>query len=392
MPKTTYVWDELSDNVIEEYEDGVLTVSYTHEPGLYGNLLSQNRNGVTSHYHYDGRGDTVALTDDSGNITDTKEYDAWGNVIVSTGSTVTPYQFGGRHGYQTGNTGVYIRARMYQPTVSRWASIDPILFFDTLNALLYVQNRSIGFVDPSGNIGINTVSTVLGNCGEFSWVTEWVLGANEQNGFIVQRVCRHLTELKCVDSESCKSTALPLANCENGNKCDTSCYWELWPVREGRSVLIDRVSKRDPIDLENARFGGDLKDTFANSGCVNFKESCTKGRLRQTGEVLFVPSEDVRLPQVKEFLKHFSNGKNGVRSACNLLSTCDDQSPGPLNPNGNPSKQLDIFNFLRWYFSSDGKSSKFKDSRLEWDCCGDLCVGNICKGTDGITLNEHVIY
>ena len=77
MPKTTYVWDELSDNVIEEYEDGVLSVSYDHEPGLYGNLLSQNRSGVTSYYHYDGRGDTVALTDDSGTVTDTKEYDAW---------------------------------------------------------------------------------------------------------------------------------------------------------------------------------------------------------------------------------------------------------------------------------------------------------------------------
>ena len=47
----------------EEYEDGVLSLAYTHEPGLYGNLLSQNRNGVTSYYHYDGRGDTVALTD-----------------------------------------------------------------------------------------------------------------------------------------------------------------------------------------------------------------------------------------------------------------------------------------------------------------------------------------
>ena len=100
MPEIEYVWDELSDNVIEEYEDGVLSVSYDHEPGLYGNLLSQNRNGVTSYYHYDGRGDTVALTDDSGNVTDTKEYDAWGNVVASTGSTVTPYQFVGRSGFQ----------------------------------------------------------------------------------------------------------------------------------------------------------------------------------------------------------------------------------------------------------------------------------------------------
>ena len=114
MPEIEYVWDELSDNVIEEYEDGVLSVSYDHEPGLYGNLLSQNRNGVTSYYHYDGRGDTVALTDDAGNVTDTKEFDAWGNIIASTGSTVTPYQFGGSQGYQTGNNGVYVRARVYQ--------------------------------------------------------------------------------------------------------------------------------------------------------------------------------------------------------------------------------------------------------------------------------------
>ena len=122
MPEIEYVWDELSDNVIEEYEDGVLSVSYDHEPGLYGNLLSQNRSGVTSYYHYDGRGDTVALTDDSGTVTDTKEYDAWGNVIASTGSTVTPYQFGGRQGYQTGNTGVYVRERAFQQGIARWIS------------------------------------------------------------------------------------------------------------------------------------------------------------------------------------------------------------------------------------------------------------------------------
>ena len=112
MPKTTYMWDELSDNVAAEYENGVLAVGYTHEPGPYGNLLSQNRNGVNSYYHYDGRGDTVALTDVAGNVTDTKEYDAWGNVIASTGSTVTPYLFGGRSGYQTGITGSYVRAKV----------------------------------------------------------------------------------------------------------------------------------------------------------------------------------------------------------------------------------------------------------------------------------------
>jgi RHS repeat-associated protein len=150
MPKTTYVWDELSDNVIEEYEDGVLSVSYTHEPGLYGNLLSQHRNGVTSYFHYDGRGDTVALTDDSGDVTDTKEYDAWGNVIASTGSTVTRYTFGGRNGYQTNTNTIYVRARSYFPRVARWLSIDPMLFADGENYFLYVKNGPLTASDPTG--------------------------------------------------------------------------------------------------------------------------------------------------------------------------------------------------------------------------------------------------
>ena len=158
MAKTTYMWDELSDNVAAEYDDGVLAAAYTHEPGLYGNLLSQNRNGVTSYYHYDGRGDTVSLTDDSGNITDTKEYDAWGNVIASTGSTVTPYQFVGRQGYQTGNTSVYVRARMYQPTIARWFSVDSLEFLDGVNR--FIPHMIIQSNDPSGLITVQQTGSV----------------------------------------------------------------------------------------------------------------------------------------------------------------------------------------------------------------------------------------
>ncbi len=78
MPKTTYAWDELSDNVAAENEAGVMSELYTHEPGPYANLFSQIRNDVTNYYQYVGRGVTGALTDDAGDITDTKEYDALG--------------------------------------------------------------------------------------------------------------------------------------------------------------------------------------------------------------------------------------------------------------------------------------------------------------------------
>ena len=152
MPEIEYMWDELSDNVAAEYENGVLAVGYTHEPGRYGNLLSHNRNGVTSYYHYDGRGDTVALTDDSGSVTDTKEYDAWGNVIASTGSTVTPYGLGGRVGYYW-NADLqcsYIRSRMFQPLLARWTSTDPMGFVDGMNLYGFVKNRILLLLDPSG--------------------------------------------------------------------------------------------------------------------------------------------------------------------------------------------------------------------------------------------------
>ena len=153
MAKTTYVWDELSDNVIDEYEDGVLSVSYDHEPGLYGNLLSENRNGIISYYHYDGRGDTVALTDDSGNVTDTKEYDAWGNVIASTESTVTPYQFVGRNGYEANLQPhfTYVRARYFQPDPGRWTSGAQMDFPAGANEYSYVANNAVMKSDPSGS-------------------------------------------------------------------------------------------------------------------------------------------------------------------------------------------------------------------------------------------------
>ena len=175
MAKTTYVWDELSDNVIEEYEDGVLSASYTHEPGLYGNLLSQNRNGVTSYFHYDGRGDTVALTDDSGNVTDTKEYDAWGNVIASTGSTVTPFQFGGRQGYQRGlSNGVsYIRGRIYQSTLARLIS-SPAVF---VNPYFRVRQMSHPFriiaARPSSIANLQTLGRITSSYAVSTLLMVW---------------------------------------------------------------------------------------------------------------------------------------------------------------------------------------------------------------------------
>jgi RHS repeat-associated protein len=123
-------------------------VTYTNEPQQYGGVISQRRGTTTSTYHADALGSTRALTDNSGNVTDTYLNDAWGNSVASAGTTVNPFKWVGKYGYYTDNSTaqVYVRARMYQPTVARWLSVDPIGVINGDNLYLYVQR----FIDPSG--------------------------------------------------------------------------------------------------------------------------------------------------------------------------------------------------------------------------------------------------
>jgi RHS repeat-associated protein len=156
MTTTTYLWDELSDNVIGEHVGGSVTTTFTQEPGLYGNLVSQHRATGTGQYHFDARGDTRELTDAIEAVTDTKLYDAWGNIISATGTTETPFQFIGRLGYSfDASTSLnYVRARWYIANACRWASRDPLEVIGGVNRYLFVDNNPKYFVDPSGLVGV----------------------------------------------------------------------------------------------------------------------------------------------------------------------------------------------------------------------------------------------
>jgi len=150
---TRYIWDVVSDNVLmEKDEAGATTAVYTQEPGQFGELISQRRNGQTSYYHYDGQGSTRALTDEIGAVTDTYTYSAFGEEVEKTGTTVNPYRYIGSRGYQyneeTGD--YYVRARTYEPTIARWLSVDPLGFVDSTDRYVYVQNQPVDAFDLSG--------------------------------------------------------------------------------------------------------------------------------------------------------------------------------------------------------------------------------------------------
>lgn len=153
MPTTYYFWDPLEDNIVQERdESGTVSAEYTTEPGLYGNVISQNRGGEYKQYHYDAQGSVIAVTDENQNVTDTLSYSAFGELTERTGTTVLPFQYLGQKGYYRDQfTGEYIvRERPYHPAQGRWLTPDRLGFIEGINRFLYVGNNPILYFDPSG--------------------------------------------------------------------------------------------------------------------------------------------------------------------------------------------------------------------------------------------------
>ena len=78
------------------------------------------------YYHADQVGNTVALSDSSGRVTDRVSYTPFGSIAARSGSSDTPFLFGGVLGCATDANGlVSMRARFYQPKLARFVNSDP---------------------------------------------------------------------------------------------------------------------------------------------------------------------------------------------------------------------------------------------------------------------------
>ena len=123
---------------------------------VYGiGLIGEETSGSFKTYHFDYRGSTAAITDINGNVTDTFEYDTYGNLVSRTGTSAVIFLYNGRDGVVTDSNGlIYMRARYYSPELRRFINADIIAgnISDsvTLNRYAYANGNPVSNIDPFG--------------------------------------------------------------------------------------------------------------------------------------------------------------------------------------------------------------------------------------------------
>jgi RHS repeat-associated protein len=163
---TKYVVDTVNPTgyaqVVDELRNGALVRTYSYGLERISETQPINSTLTTSFYGYDGHGSVRFLTNTTGAITDTYDYDAFGNLINSTGSTPNNYLFAGEQ-YDPVLGLYYNRARYLNTNTGRFWTMDVLegkLSAPTsLHRYLYVSDSPVDNGDPSGNEEISLGAT-----------------------------------------------------------------------------------------------------------------------------------------------------------------------------------------------------------------------------------------
>jgi RHS repeat-associated protein len=174
---TRYLADELNPTgyaqVVEEIGAGGVQRTYTYGP----QRISQNQlvSGAwtPSFYGYDGFGSVRQLSNSAGTVTDTYDYDAWGNAVNTTGTTSNVYLYRGEQ-HDPDLSLHYLRARYFNPLTGRFLTRDTCPGAPTQPATqhryLYANVDPVDESDPSGMLAPTP------GLSEYQMITRLVVG------------------------------------------------------------------------------------------------------------------------------------------------------------------------------------------------------------------------
>ena len=144
---TTEMLFDGANVALEKEEEEISAESLT---GLHADqLFARATAWGTDSYLTDRLGSTIALADESGEITTSYTYEPFGQPTAAGEASDNPYQFTGRENDGTGLQ--YNRARYYDFGASRFISEDPAgLGANGPNLYSYINGDPLAFGDPSG--------------------------------------------------------------------------------------------------------------------------------------------------------------------------------------------------------------------------------------------------
>jgi RHS repeat-associated protein len=155
---TYYLVDDLNPTgypqVVEELSSaGAVERQYAYGLQRISEQQAISSTWTPSFYGYDGGGSVRALTNAAGAVTDTYDYDAFGNKINSAGTTPNNYLYRGE--FFDSDLGLYyLRARWMNPLTGRFMSQDPLRgnlrIPITNHKYIYAGANPVTFIDPMG--------------------------------------------------------------------------------------------------------------------------------------------------------------------------------------------------------------------------------------------------
>lgn len=177
---TNYLY---SGDLLMRQTDGTNVIDFAYDSS--GQAVGFKLNGTAYYYAKNLQGDVVAVLNGDGGIVAQYSYDAYGNLLSSSGTLaqINPIRYRGYY-YDTETGLYYLKARYYNPEWRRFLNADTLFVagddaINGSNMYAYCYDNPVMYVDPEGTTpGLfaffeNLFKQIANNFAQFTGTVNW---------------------------------------------------------------------------------------------------------------------------------------------------------------------------------------------------------------------------